>query len=93
MDNNAKPVYTVPAERKCPHCDADLAYEVNGRAYSLAVGVEVPGLYDGVAFWTHQINDCGMAWHRWIPGHSINVKADFYVAQWNEQALEDRKAK
>lgn len=45
----------------------DNSYEVNGKAYSHIVGVEIRGLYDGVAYWA--CPQCGAQWHRWsAPG-------------------------
>lgn len=47
----------------CPHCDAVLGYVVNGMTYTKAVGVVVPGVYDGALFWTCPY--CSGDWHRW----------------------------
>ena len=56
----------------CPHCHSSLVYSYTGsngvsREYSRAIGVEVPGTYDGILYW--QCPDCGHRWHRW-PVHS-----------------------
>lgn len=59
---------------QCPHCKRDMrgpkipeeylyAYRPDEPAYySRIIGVEIRGIYDGVAYW--QCPDCGWAWHR-----------------------------
>lgn len=60
----------------CPHCSADLRsepipqkyidegfYAPDATHYSRKLGVEVPGLYDGILFW--RCPDCRGSWHRW----------------------------
>lgn len=61
----------------CPHCRADLAYEVDGKTYSRGIGVEIQGVYDGVLFW--RCPDCGHDWHRWPEGDSLRARAEQYM--------------
>jgi len=53
----------------CPHCGASLLGEpIPGEAgtrYQRAIGVEFPGLYDGVLFETCPY--CWGTWHQWDP--------------------------
>jgi len=76
---------------KCPHCDADLRGEpipVESRRhygdsthYSRLIGIEIPGVYDGVLYW--QCPDCGRRWNRWDPirnGHR-HAQAEFWMAK------------
>jgi hypothetical protein len=59
-------------ERHCPHCAADLYGEVipghadengNEQRYRRALGIEIPGVYDGTLFYA--CPDCHETWHRW----------------------------
>ncbi len=43
----------------CPHCNADL----RDGDYSRLIGVEIPGVYDGVLYWL--CPDCNGTFHRW----------------------------
>jgi Zn-finger nucleic acid-binding protein len=77
----------------CPKCDADLrGAEIrtehltagyygpwNGepKFYSRTIGVEFPGVYDGILFW--QCPDCGGRWHRWEEGTRQYQAAARYV--------------
>lgn len=61
----------------CPHCAADLAYEVDGKAYSRAIGVEIAGVYDGALFW--HCPACGQDWHRWPEGDRLRARAEPYM--------------
>lgn len=74
----------------CPHCDSELAYNVNGVTYSRKMGVEVRGVYDGVLYW--QCNICGWAWHRWSPDvlrqRPLHLKAIPYVQDIQNTVLE-----
>lgn len=54
----------------CPKCNADFSYEVDGKTYSRRIGVEVQGLYDGVAYW--KCPDCGHNWQRFQGPGRIN---------------------
>lgn len=45
--------------------------------YSRMVGVEIPGVYDGVAYW--HCPDCGVDWHRWQEGDSVRDRVDRYM--------------
>jgi len=57
----------VDPQRECPHCHANLAYEVDGQTYSRLIGVEYPyghkDRYDGVSEW--RCPDCGTRTGRW----------------------------
>lgn len=50
----------------CPHCNTDLrGAEIPNRPgehYGRELGVNIPGIYDGVLYW--QCPDCGGRWHR-----------------------------
>ena len=45
----------MPKER-CDNCDADLT----AGQYSKVIGVEIPGVYDGVLYW-----ECPYCWYAW----------------------------
>jgi len=64
----------------CPLCSADLSYEVDGQIYSRGIGVEIPGVYDGVLFWL--CPDCDGTWHRWPVGDWLYAKAAAVMATW-----------
>jgi len=51
-----------PPLDRCPHCEHDLLYQVDGKTYSRLVGVEIQGGYDGVSYWACPF--CGAAWDR-----------------------------
>lgn len=46
----------------CSHCDANWRDEENGPPFKREIGIEVRGLYDGVAYW--KCPDCGKATSR-----------------------------
>jgi len=50
----------IPAE-----CIEQGMYESGVTHYSRMIGVEVPGVYDGVLYWS--CPDCGARWHRFKP--------------------------
>ncbi len=74
----------------CPACGEDLTYVVAGRTYSRATSVEILGVYDGGLFYAHRTEDdrCGRAWHRWPEGSDLRVKAEPYLADWNQKVRE-----
>jgi len=45
--------------RKCPHCGAKL---IKPGGFLKTIGVEIQGMYDGVAYWL--CPDCRGAWSR-----------------------------
>lgn len=68
----------------CPHCAANLRgelippseYDEPGapqRYYSLAIGCEHRGLYDGTLYFMCRF--CGGTWHRFPPGTTQHAKA------------------
>lgn len=62
----------------CPHCRAELAYRArDGNTYSRKIGHEIPGVYDGILFWS--CPDCGGKWQRWEPGDRLYWIADAYI--------------
>lgn len=71
----------------CPLCAADLQGapipEESRKFYGTAthfgreIGVEIPGVYDGILFWT--CPDCGGAWHRFPEGDYRRERAEKYV--------------
>lgn len=89
----------------CPHCGAslqgepipqeyiDAGYYAEGTThYSVVVGHEVSGVYDGVLFWVDPA--CGMAWSRWTGGGwmaemaEMAEKAAAYIAEHNAALTE-----
>jgi len=46
----------------CPHCQADLTYEVDGKKYSSLIGLEIQGGYDGISYWA--CPKCKVVWDR-----------------------------
>lgn len=54
-------------------------YGERPRYYYSTVGVEIPGVYDGVLFW--QCPDCGGCWHRFPPEDWRNEKAKKYLKE------------
>ena len=60
----------------CPLCGADFAYGETGQ-YSRRIGVEIPGVYDGVLFW--QCPDCGGRWHRFPESHYLHERATRFI--------------
>lgn len=62
----------------CPACQARLSYEVDGKTYSRVIGIEIPGVYDGVLYW--RCPCCGYDWHRWDDEH-MRLKAALYMNQ------------
>jgi len=55
-------------------------YELGVTHYSRMIGVEVPGVYDGVLYWA--CPDCGAKWHRFKAdgwGAGLHKAAQRYV--------------
>jgi hypothetical protein len=52
-----KPGPTTP---NCPACG--IAWATTD-GYSRVIGIEIPGLYDGISYW--QCPDCHASWDRW----------------------------
>ena len=48
-------IYKQP--HNCPHCNSDLRDRENGPPFKREIGIEVRGLYDGVAYFS--CPDCG----------------------------------
>ena len=61
----------------CPRCRAQLEYQQGDHLLSHVVGVNIPGVYDGVLFW--QCPFCGGRWHRWERGTRQYQAAEEYV--------------
>lgn len=71
----------------CPACGASMQAEPipeehrhhygDKTHYSRVIGVEVPGVYDGILYWL--CPDCGHKWHRWPEGHPLRARAERYV--------------
>jgi predicted RNA-binding Zn-ribbon protein involved in translation (DUF1610 family) len=65
-----------PEEKTCPACGVSLVgdpipepdrYLFGGSThFGRAIGIEIPGVYDGVLYW--QCPDCGHTWDRFPPG-------------------------
>lgn len=52
--------------------------------YSRLIGIEVPGLYDGVSFW--RCPDCGATWDRWS-GHMVDELPKI-IDDWRQEREE-----
>lgn len=73
----------------CPHCGADLkgdpipqeaidaGYYGSATHFRREIGVEVPGVYDGILYWI--CPDCPGKWHRWPEGHHLRTRAEVYM--------------
>ena len=65
----------------CPHCNGSLVGEPRddrpGEHYSLAVLVEIQGVYDGALFYS--CPHCRYAWHRFEEGHDLHKRAQPYI--------------
>lgn len=73
----------------CPHCGHDLtAYDESGKPkmvpetfpphfYSTKIGMEIPGVYDGILFWVCPV--CNGRWHRFSENDDRYEAADEYV--------------
>lgn len=48
--------------------------------YSLLMGVEIRGVYDGVCFW--QCPHCEARFHRFPEGDTLRAKVEYIVSQW-----------
>lgn len=77
----------------CPHCGADLQGEPipgdDDRHLSRKVGVEVPGFYDGTAYWC--CPDCRLAWEReGFTGYRAE-RVQVFVADHNRMIRRKRK--
>lgn len=72
-------LFSMEEDTVCRHCGASLkgAAKPNGGFYSRCIGVEVPGVYDGVLFW--QCPDCGHRWNRWPANHYLHTFAERYI--------------
>jgi hypothetical protein len=75
----------------CPHCNSSLIgdpipqeyidrgyYRPGATHFRREIGVEIPGVYDGVLFW--QCPDCAGRWHRWPEGHELRERAQPHVS-------------
>lgn len=61
---------------RCPYCDADLSYGPGSR-FSRQVGVEMPGVYDGVLVW--ECPNCQGRWHAHSPQSPYRKRAEPYI--------------
>lgn len=64
-------VYGV--QERCDGCGADFRYVVDGKTYSLESGMVIPGVYDGVLFWT--CHECTGVRHRFPENEPLGIKA------------------
>lgn len=80
----------MTAEDRCPSCRADLRageipdehrhhYSPDATHFSNRVGVEVPGVSDGVLYW--MCPHCNHRWHRWPEGHPLRVRAEEFISR------------
>lgn len=51
------------SEIRCPKCGSEHV-----------VGVEIRGLYDGVAYWRCAVDECGEEWHRFPEGSWLHAR-------------------
>jgi uncharacterized C2H2 Zn-finger protein len=87
----------IPFDRyyKCPKCHSNFRQEWNdsdGSAVvgSRVIGVEIRGLYDGVAYW--ECPDCRVVWHRWAdsPGNrDLRNKIERFWAEHGKVVCHD----
>lgn len=72
----------------CPRCSNDFKgpeipdedqHYFGVKYLSTVVGVEIRGVYDGVAYW--QCPVCGYAFHRFDPDHSRYDAIDLFVQE------------
>lgn len=68
----------------CPCCGGSWGYEKGGQHYSNLLAIEIPGVYDGVAYWSCPF--CAAAWHRFDVGDSRRARLEQVVAQWPVEA-------
>lgn len=71
----------------CPGCGSSMQAEpipeehrhnYGGKThFSRVIGVEIPGVYDGVLYWLCPA--CSHRWHRFPVGHALRVQAERYV--------------
>ena len=64
----------------CPHCGLSLLDSrpgPSGQQFWLTIGVEEPGVYDGILYWL--CPHCSGKWHRWPEGHYLRGRAERYV--------------
>lgn len=76
-------------QEDCPRCKrsmrgpeipAEFLYREDGPVYySRIIGVEIRGVFDGVAYW--QCPDCGWAWHRFDETDGRWKKIDPWVKE------------
>ena len=59
------------------------------RCYSKVIGIEIRGLYDGVAYWHCPV--CGENWHRWTePGwERLRAAVEAYWERLDSEAPTD----
>ena len=75
--------YRIPLDHygKCPRCGAAWGYEnAAARRYSRLIGVEVRGIYDGVAY--RQCPECPAAFHRFHAGDKRRERLEGAVLTW-----------
>ena len=58
---------------RCPHCRVHLREEET-------IGVEVPGVFDGVLYW--QCPSCDGAIHRFPAEHPLRARAEGWMAKF-----------
>ncbi len=66
----------IPVDSRHLYADNKVPWRRLGREgthFSRLIGIEIPGVYDGVLFW--QCPDCGAQWHRWPKGNELRIRA------------------
>ncbi len=52
-------------------------YGKDATHFSRIIGIEIRGVYDGVAYW--ECPDCDVRWHRWSPGSGYYERIESWV--------------
>lgn len=69
---------------RCPRGCANEYEASDGRTGTRVIGHEVPGLYDGIAYWS--CPTCGTSWHRFGPPGRVHAWVQANVPDIQEAA-------
>lgn len=93
MDWTVTTSILITNDETCPHCGASLQgtpipeesqHLYGATHFSRKMGVEIPGVYDGVAYWSCPA--CGMAWERGLFDGHRKTRIARAVADHNKRA-------
>jgi hypothetical protein len=74
---------TCSGDNNCFPCFPYGWKEPEDRFYSKVIGIEQPGVYDGVLYWL--CPECGKAWQRWTdPKMELHRRAQRFIDEINE---------